>query len=297
MIDKVIKFGGTSVGSEAGLRRVLAIVAMEKAEKRSVAIVVSAFSKVTDQLLYLAFETARNINYNNQLALLIERHLAIVKNFFLAANRKKLESKLTKICRELQDVLLRVRKKKRADNKDLDLIASFGERLSAVIITEILNIHGIKSVYVDARKLIKTDSQFTKAKVSWRATERNIQKYWKTIKGVPVITGFIASDFKNQTTTMGRGTSDYTAALLGAGLSAKAVEIWTDVDGVFAKDPKKNKRQTLIKHLTYKQAEKMAKAGAKLVHPLTMPPLEKKTIPVIIKNTYNFQSPGTIISG
>ncbi|MFA6027500.1 MAG: aspartate kinase [Patescibacteria group bacterium] len=295
MIDKVIKFGGTSVGSEAGLRRVLAITTIEVAEKRNIVIVVSAFSGVTNMLIHSVLLAARGKKYLDNLQVIRERHMNIIKHFFPKERQKKLANTMSTMCRDSFKRLKKIKDNKRYTKKDIDALASCGERFSAYIIMELLNCQGIKSQYVDGRDIIQTDSAYMKAKVNYKATENKIKKYWKNIKGVPVVTGFIAADKKKQTTTMGRGTSDYTAAILGAALQAKVIEIWTDVDGLYSADPKKKKKAKLIEKINYAQAIKMAKAGAKVLHPLTMVPAQKKNIPIIIKNTYNFQSPGTII--
>lgn len=273
---RILKFGGTSVGSKDGINRVVGII-QEKLKQENIAVVVSAFSRVTDQLA--------EANSPNFLAELKKRHCQITNNIHSAE----------KIFQELAGAnWLFLSSKKSA--ADLDYLMSFGERLSAMIMTEVLRQNSIEAEYLDARQIIKTDNNFGKANVDIQQTFRNIQKYFSKHDKLQVITGFIGSTDQGETATLGRGSSDYTAALFGAALKASAVEIWKDVDGLMTADPRKNAKAKIIRKISYQEAKKMAEAGAKVICPLAIMPAQQAGIPIFIKNTYNIDAEGTIIS-
>ena len=173
----------------------------------------------------------------------------------------------------------------------LDIVMSFGERLSSFIINEAFRDTGLKSKFVDARDLIKTDDNFGNANVDIEATDKSIKSLLsnrgESRYSLAVAGGFVGSNKNKVTTTLGRGGSDYTASLIGAALDASVVEIWTDVDGLMTADPRKDKNAKTITEVSYEKAEEMANAGAKVIHPKTMKPARLKGIPIIIKNTFN----------
>jgi aspartokinase/homoserine dehydrogenase 1 len=181
-------------------------------------------------------------------------------------------------------------------NRTLDLILSYGERLSAYIIAQSAKPYIPSTYYLDARNLIVTDKNYGSAKVNYEETNSRISKHFKENPGVPIITGFISSTLEGDTTTLGRGGSDFTASILGAALNAECIEIWTDVDGVLTADPRKVARAFSIPQMTYKEALEMSHFGAKVIHPPTISPALKKNIPLFIKNTFNPHFPGTLIS-
>jgi aspartokinase/homoserine dehydrogenase 1 len=273
---RILKFGGTSVGSRDGINRVVKII-QGKLKQEKIVVVVSALSGVTDQLAA--------INSPNYLAELKVRHCKITNNFHSA---KEIFQELAGI-----DQLFLSSKKSAADS---DYLMSFGERLSAAIVTEILQKNGIEAEYLDARQIIKTDSNFGKANVDIQQTYQNIQKYFNEHDKLQVVTGFIGSTNKGETTTLGRGSSDYTAALLGAALKASGIEIWKDVDGLMTADPNKDPAAKLIKRISYIKAKKIAEAGVKVICPLAIAPAQQANIPIFIKNTYNIKAEGTIIN-
>lgn len=273
---KILKFGGTSVGSIDGISRVVKII-QEKLKQEKIAVVVSAFSRVTDQLA--------KSNSPDFLAELKKRHCQITNNIHSAE----------KIFQELAGAN-RLFSSPEKSAADLDYLMSFGERLSAAIMTEVLRQNSIGAEYLDARQIIKTDNNYGKANVDIQQTYQNIQRYFNKHDKLQVITGFIGSTDQGETTTLGRGSSDYTAALFAAALKASAVEIWKDVDGLMTADPKKNSVAKLIKRISYAEAKKMAEAGAKVICPLAIIPAQQAGIPIFIKNTYNIDAEGTIIS-
>jgi aspartokinase/homoserine dehydrogenase 1 len=176
-----------------------------------------------------------------------------------------------------------------------DLLLSFGERLSCFIINEYANQEGLQTEMLDTRELIKTDNRFGNGRVLMDVTLKNIQHYFKNHPKVQIVTGFISSTEKNETTTLGRGGSDYTASIVGAALNASEIEIWTDVDGVLTTDPRQVKKAFSLEEMTYEEAMEMSHFGAKVIYPPTLQPAFKQKIPLRIRNTFNPDFKGTII--
>ena len=176
-----------------------------------------------------------------------------------------------------------------------DLIMSFGERMSCLIVSSYLQELGQNVLYVDTRDVIKTDSHYNNASVDFKISDKLIHKKLHAFRGISVITGFIASDSKGITTTIGRNGSDYTASIIGAALNATEIEIWTDVDGVLSADPRIVRNAFVIPELSIEEAQELAYFGAKVIHPYSLVPVIEKSIPVHIKNTLNPAAPGSII--
>src|SRR3989344_2495384 len=297
-ITKVLKFGGSSVGTSKMIKKVGEIVSVAS-RKENVAVVVSAFQGVTDQLLKYARLAAKNSSQlQTKLKVLKDRHIKAAKEL---AGSKKLKVEcvnyIENIFEELGLALEKILKEKQVSNKNLDWVASFGERLSAYIIAAHLKslpaLSGVE--WVDARELIKTDNNFVNARVDFARTNRRIRNFFRNRKGIPIITGFLGSTLKAETTTLGRGGSDYSAAIFGAALDVKVIEIWTDVDGVMSADPRLVKNAIVLPQISYEEAIEMAYFGAKVIHPATMLPAIKKGVSLLIKNTFNLKAPGTLI--
>ncbi|HND87346.1 MAG TPA: bifunctional aspartate kinase/homoserine dehydrogenase I, partial [Saprospiraceae bacterium] len=180
--------------------------------------------------------------------------------------------------------------------RSLDFVGSFGERNSAFLISHAMRQAGIPADFLDARDVIRTDAHFGAAKVDFEATNRLVQAHYATHAGrVQAVTGFIGSTADGITTTLGRGGSDYTAAILGAALHAEAIEIWTDVDGVLTADPRRVKKAFTLPTMTYREAMEMSHFGAKVIYPPTIQPALAQGIPLVIKNTFHPEFPGTFI--
>lgn len=267
--------------------------------KERIAVVVSAFQGVTDQLLKCARLAAnQDAQLERELANLKIRHLQAVRTLVEKPIKKRNEAFacIELLFAELLSVSEKIAKEGKVSNKNLDWVASFGERLSAYIVASSMK----NAYFVDARELVKTDNNFVNAAVDFQKTNRRINNFFRNPgrtgkKGVPVITGFLGSTKKGDTTTLGRGGSDYTAAIFGSALGVKAVEIWTDVDGVMSADPRLVKNAIVLPEMSYEEAIEMAYFGAKVIHPATMLPAIKKGIPIVIKNTFNPPAPGTWI--
>jgi aspartate kinase len=289
----VLKFGGTSVGEPAAIRRVLGIIA---AEPRRRLVVVSAFSGVTDGLLRMA-DGGRSAAAGNALDALLDRHLA-------AARMVRDEPARTALERELRDIAARVAAVLETSDGRLepaarDEVVSAGELWSSRVLAALLRGQGIPAEWVDARLVLKTDSHHGGAAPDLEATRDAASRLLVPIlsAGVTgVLGGFIGSDAHGRTTTLGRGGSDYSAAVLGSCLDAAEIQIWTDVDGVLTADPRILPQARLVDRLSYGEAHDLASYGAKVLHPGTITPAVHRGIPVLVRNSHNPAAPGTLVT-
>ncbi len=266
--------------------------------KQPVVVVVSAYTKITDQLIELAQRAVDRKEYYPLFEELSSRHFNSIEEL-ITNNLRQQKTKTTvqKMLQELKNILTGVQLIQELSPKTLDLIMSFGERLSAYIISQVFCDRGILAQYVDTRKLIQTDANFGKAKVDVQQTEKNLRSFFKkNPQKLKILTGFIAATKDNETTTLGRGGSDYTTSIIGAALDVQVIEIWTDVDGVLTADPRRVKSAFSILSMSYQEAMEMSHFGAKVIYSPTMIPAFQKYIPLVIKNTFNPTFAGTVIS-
>lgn len=292
-----MKFGGTSVGDVAAFDRVFHIVSTQ-IERRPV-IVVSAMTKVTDALL-AAFEMARNGEPEAAVVSLrphFERHLEVTRKFEIPESsvffvelefaREGLADLLGRVsCRSLPLAMLK------------DAVVSYGEQLSSRLLSEVLKTQGIAVRHVDSRRLIVTDDEYGAAQPIWDETEKLINLELDPIIAageVPVMGGFIAAGRGGETTTLGRGGSDYSAALVAAAMRASELQIWTDVTGVMTCDPRICAEARTIPVLSYEEASELAYFGAKVLHPKTIKPAVEHSIPVRVCNTFEPDKTGTMV--
>ncbi len=295
---KILKFGGSSVGDAGRIKNVIEILKQSINENKKIAVIFSAFQKVTDNLIKMSqLAASGNTEYIDYFKKLEERHIETAQEILAVKTQSGILAQLKYTLNELEDVLHGVFLVKELSPRTQDFILSFGERLSAFIIAHALIDRNIESEFLDSRNLVKTDEAFGGAKVDFESTYNNIKEYFKVHKKLQVITGFIGSTNGNETTTLGRGGSDYSASIFGAALDADEIEIWTDVDGVLTADPKKVKKAFPLKGMTYEEAMELSHFGAKVIHPPTMHPAMEKKIPIRIKNTFNPSFEGTVING
>jgi len=295
---KVLKFGGSSVGNPERIKNVIEIIKRSIHSNKKIAVIFSALQGITDELIKISnLAASGNGDYFELYKLLEKKHLQIAKDLLDVKTQSNSLANIKLSLNELEDVLHGIYLVKELSPRTLDFILSFGERLSSYIISQALKDNGIDCEFLDSRQLIKTDENFGAAKVDFEVTNKNITKYFNAHKKFQVITGFIASTKSNETTTLGRGGSDYTASIFASALNAKEIEIWTDVDGVLTADPKKVKKAFSLKYLTYEEAMELSHFGAKVIHPPTMQPALDKKIPIRIKNTFNPSFEGTVING
>lgn len=296
---KVLKFGGSSVGTPERIKNVIKIISDYKSRGEEIAVTVSAFEKITDQLIDLSrMASAADEEYRAILKNIEKRHLDAVRELVEIKEQSRVLAEVKMRLNELEEILHGIFLVKEASPKSVDFVLSFGERLSAYIISEAARAAGISAEFLDSRPLVKTDENFGSAKVDLPATYENIRKYFAGLpqNSIQIITGFIGSTPKNETTTLGRGGSDYTVALFGAALNSSAIEIWKDVSGVMTADPRKVKKALPIAAMTYEEAMELSHFGAKVIYPPTMQPAMDRGITIRIKNTFEPEFAGTEIS-
>ncbi|HLT72150.1 MAG TPA: bifunctional aspartate kinase/homoserine dehydrogenase I [Cyclobacteriaceae bacterium] len=292
---KVLKFGGSSVANPERIESVIKIIDPYRTE--DVAVVFSAFGGVTDALIEVSQHALLgDTDYKLALAQIENRHLEVVRNLIGIRKQGSILAQVKIRINELEDVLNGVYLVKERTPRTLDYIMSFGERLSAYIINEILKDRGIASEFLDARSVIRTDNNFGSARVDFEETNRNIRQYFEEHRDLQVITGFVATSESGETTTLGRSGSDYTAAIFAGALQAETLEIWTDVSGMMTADPRMVKKAFTVPQLSYEEAMELSHFGAKVVFPATMQPAMAGKIPIRIKNTFDPDAEGTVIS-
>ena len=293
---RIMKFGGSSVGTPGRIKHVIEIIANTRVQHRNLVVVFSAYQGITDHLIATSNLAARgDRKYLAGLRAIKKRHLDALRELVPAARRKRPEASIRDRLADLTDVLHGVFFTKELTIRTLDYIMSFGELLSTYTISESLKGKNISCEFIDSRLLIKADDTFGGGRVKYDLTYNNIRAYFRKHHGLQLACGFIASTTDNDTVTLGRGGSDFSASLFGAALGAREIEIWTDVDGVMTADPRKVEKAFSIPSMTYEEAMEMSHFGAKVIHPPTMQPALDGGIPIRIKNTFNPEFPGTLI--
>jgi len=293
----VLKFGGSSVASPKGIVNIIGILNDKEYSGKTPAVIVSALSGVTDSLIELANTSVKGIQCAEKIEALAKLHTDYASQFLKSAYRKNAVKEIDKEITLLTQVLDGISLLGELSSRSLDLVMSFGERLSARIIAIIFSANNIKAEYLDARELVKTDSNYSKAQVLKKETEENIRTFFKGAKKtLQVVTGFIGSTLDGHTTTIGRDGSDLTAAVFAAALDAKRLEIWTDVDGMLTADPEYVKNAFLIDEISYIEAMEISHFGSRVIFPPSVKPALEKGIPIFIRNTFNPKGKGTKIT-
>lgn len=299
---QVLKFGGTSVGSVDSIKQVIDIIDSHRRDDglplgQQIAVVFSAMGGVTNQLIEIGrMATTGSTDYMELVRRIEDRHFAIVKALIPVKEQSKVFAHIRGIINELEELLRGVSLIRELTLRTHDLITSFGERLSTTVITECIKSRGIPAQFCDARTLIKTDAQFGQAAVNYPLTNQLIQAHFAKNTDLQLITGFIGSTEKNETTTLGRGGSDYTASIIGAALNANMIDIWTDVDGMMTADPRKVPNAFNIPTITYAEAMELSHFGAKVIYPPSLQPAFARNIPIRVLNTFNPTHEGTVVS-
>jgi aspartate kinase len=293
---RVLKFGGTSVGSPENLRHALSIVA-DAARENTVTVVVSALSGVTDQLAALAQGVGRGLDARRILAALRERHAALLSTVAEGPARRDAEIAAAPVWDGLGRDLAALAGQ--GQRTACDSVLAAGERLAVPIFVAGLRARGLRAVGVDGASVIRTDDGWGEAQVDFGATQALAARHLASLPRdvVPIVTGFVGGTADGRTTVLGRGGSDYTAAILGAALSAFRVDIWTDVDGILSADPHLVDGAFTLARLSYDEASALATLGAKVLHPKTIPPLALSRIPIFVGNTSRRSGEGTWVAG
>ncbi|NNC50378.1 MAG: aspartate kinase, partial [Flaviramulus sp.] len=293
---KVLKFGGTSVGSSKNINNVITILD-NYSKNNNVVCVVSAVGGITDKLLQSGDEAKnKNNSYSDTFNLIKNIHSDIIKelnpsshdSIFTVVN-EKLEA-----LKSLLDGIYLINE---LSPKTSDKLVSFGELLSSFIIAKTMKNRGLSAAIKNSQELVITNSNFTRAEVDYTITNINIQDYFKSAsEKITILPGFIAKSKVGEQTTLGRGGSDFTAAIIAAALKVEQLEIWTDVSGMFTTNPKLVKQAYPIDKISYQEAMELSHFGAKVLYPPTVQPVLDLNIPIHIKNTLEPEAVGTIIS-
>jgi bifunctional aspartokinase / homoserine dehydrogenase 1 len=293
---QVLKFGGSSVANAGNISKTIEVVRKAHETDRTI-VVVSALGGMTDTLLQCGIAAASgDESYRDSLTLIEQRHLNTVRQLIPLASQSGILSMVKKICNELEDIFKGIYLLRELSPRTKDCVLSFGELLSSRILSAGLNTQAVKNSWKDSRELIVTDSRFGHAQVDFRTTKRRMIEYFQSSDaGLLVVPGFIAADVLGITTTLGRGGSDYTAAIFGSALDCGSIEIWTDVSGMMTADPRLVSNARVISNISYQEAMELSHFGAKVIYPPTLQPLMSKGIPVRIKNTFSPEDPGTLI--
>jgi len=287
---KILKFGGTSVGNAERIRMVVGCV---QASRECVAVVVSAMTGVTDALQDMAIKAAnKDESFMLELKDLEKRHLDAAEELFPPASRDRTLAWVRTTINELEEAMRSIYVLRECSPKTADYILSFGERLSAFLVSNVLS---LDSEFIDAREIIVTDDHFGHAIVDLERSRELIRERIGSQKPLAVVTGFIGATLDGRTTTLGRGGSDLTASILGAAIGASEIEIWTDVDGIMTADPRVVPTAFSISHLSYEEAMELSHFGAKILYPPTIQPALLEGIPIRIRNTFNPSFEGSVI--
>lgn len=291
---RVLKFGGTSVGSPTTIEKVIDIVARQS-QSQPLVVVVSAVGGITDLLLRAGTLAAKkDITYKDLFQEIHQKHISYAKQ--LTDNNSKVSADVLELMQHLEDLLKGIFLINELSPKTLDKLVAFGELTSSRIITAAFKHRGIPAILKDSRQLIITDNNHTKAGVLYEISNTNITTYFsKAEQNLTILGGFIASTESGETSTLGRGGSDFTAAIVAAALNVDQLEIWTDVSGMFSANPKLVKQAKPIDSISYHEAMELSHFGAKVLYPPTIVPALSKNIPIIIKNTMAPEAPGTRI--
>ncbi len=292
----VLKFGGTSVGSSKNINKVITILS-HYAKNDTLVCVVSAFGGITDKLL-LAGKQAQNkdLAYAETFKAITKTHFTFITELNPSNAETIIEVVKSKLD-ELKNLLDGIYLINELSPKTSDKLVSFGELLSSFIIAETMKLRGISAECKNSQELIVTNANYTKAEVNFNHTNNNIKVYFKTaLQQISILPGFIAKSDTGEHTTLGRGGSDYTAAIMAAALNVNQLEIWTDVSGMYTTNPKLVKQAYPIKNISYQEAMELSHFGAKVLYPPTVQPVLDLNIPIHIKNTLNPEAAGTIIS-
>lgn len=293
---KVLKFGGTSVANSNNIKQVTRIISEQTSSKK--AVVVSALGGVTDLLLdALELASHGDLSYEATLNQIEQRHLNTVKELFpineQSALLSHIKSNLNDLETMIQGAFLIGEKTQRLSDK----VVSYGELLSSFIITHYFNSKGLNAGLKSGRELIVTDENFGNANVDFKLTNISCNDYFTNTKdSVTVVPGFVSSSKEGAATTLGRGGSDYTAAILAAATNAEELQIWTDVSGMYTANPKLVKQARCVPHISYQEAMELSHFGAKVLYPPTIQPVLSKKIPILIKNTFSPEDEGTLVT-
>ncbi|MDR2965487.1 MAG: bifunctional aspartate kinase/homoserine dehydrogenase I [Treponema sp.] len=292
----ILKLGGSAIGSPQGIEKIIDVLKGKGYSGNVPAVIVSAFSGVTDTLIEtakIALEGGATVKKIQEIR---KRHIDYTEIFLKGAEKKKAVVEIEKIISELLQILDGISLLGELTVRSMDIVMSFGERLSANLLACIFTANGIKADYLDARTIIKTDANFGRIQVLKKETEEKIKLHFKKLKTMQVITGAIGSTLEGHTTTIGQHGSDLTAAIVASAIGTKKLEMWRDVDGILTANPVHVKNAFRIDEISYIEAMEMSHFGSRVISPMSVRPVLEKGISIYIRNVFNTACPGTKIA-
>jgi len=293
---KVLKFGGAALASSENMFKVLSIV-KEKIQEGNIVIVASATGETTNKLIEIGeLASAGNENYLKIIRELEERQFSYIYELFQSENQSEIRQQSKNLIKELEDISKGIYLLKEISSKTSDFLVSFGERLSVLLIHNLLAERGIAINFIDAREIIITDDNFGNAGVKFEKTNANIRNVINSEQKNYILSGFIASTEEGDLTTLGRGGSDYTASIVAAAINAELLELWKDVEGVMTANPSVVSSAYPIEKLSYEEAMEISHFGAKVIYAPSINPAFRKNIPIHLKCFLNPEAKGTFIS-
>ncbi|MBF8150053.1 bifunctional aspartate kinase/homoserine dehydrogenase I [Winogradskyella sp. F6397] len=302
---KVLKFGGTSVGSAENINKVISILD-QQSKTTNIAVVVSAVGGITDKLLEAAsLACDKNLDYKQKYDTIWSIHNSVIEGLFsntkndkaLQKQQDELQELVSEKLNALKSLLNGIYLINELSPKTKDKLLSFGEDLSSTIIYHTLHSRSVDATLKNSQELITTDANFNNATVNFKITNPKIQSFFESnSKAIVLLPGFVSKSVNGDITTLGRGGSDYTAAIIAAAMEVDELQIWTDVSGMYTTNPKLVKQAAPIVELSYKEAVELSHFGAKVLYPPTVMPVLKKKIPIVIKNTLDPEAIGTTIT-
>lgn len=292
----VLKFGGTSVANANKIKEIANIVS-RYIDKTNIVLVVSALSGITNQLEECGNQAVSdNKSFLDTIKLIEEKHFEIINALVVPKNHSEIAAKIKLFCNEIEDICRGISILKEYTDRSKARLLSLGELMSSVVISSALEHLGHKNQWVDSREIILTDNTYLLARVNHDKSSRLAKSVFSKLKGLSVVPGFIANTINGESSTLGRGGSDYTAALLANYLDAERIEIWTNVNGMLTASPKIVSSAFTIPQMSYEEAMELSHFGAKVIYPPTIQPAKEKNIPIEIRNTLDPDNKGTLIT-
>ena len=294
---KVLKFGGSSVANSENITKVLNIVA-NAATSEKIIVVVSAFGKTTNNLIDAAnLAVHQNEKYKEVVLEIANHHYQVIDEIVTSQQQPEVVGYIKNVLNHLETILEGAFLLQELTPKTLATISGFGELLSSFIITAAAQSKGLSAAYKDSRELILASNEYLNAQVDFKETYKKAGRYFLNCQeNITILPGFIARTIDEKTTTLGRGGSDYSAAIYAAAVNANELQIWTDVSGMFTANPRVVKQAFAIPQISYQEAMELSHFGAKVLYPPTIQPVLEKEIPIVIKNTFEPENVGTYIS-
>jgi len=292
---KVLKFGGTSVGSSEAFEKVKQI-SLKSAETEQTVVVVSAISQITNLLQKVANKASNgDDSYFDDMSILEQKHIGIIRDLIPIESQSGVIAEFKTRLNRLDDILKGIFLVEELTEKSSALVLSFGEKFSSKILYHYFCSENNNVAYWDSSEIVVANGKFINAQLDEKKTKVNLLEISSKKYSIAVMPGFIAKNHKNQLTTLGRGGSDYTASIVAAHLKASVLEIWTDVDGMLTADPSMVKQATSLKSVSFDEAMELSHFGAKVIYPPSIQPALRENISMVVKNTFNPENPGTKI--